>query len=423
MPLGPSKPQHGRGRKSPAAAPPSANGHGHNRLGGQQTADFTRLDYAVGAVHRARYCILATPGSGFKEDWVGHFTDRKVRALFDNDEGGRQQVERVEKLLGQTRVADEVLVLTWPKGTPDGYDLNDFVRDHPGQSVIEFINKNSYRVVPEPKLNWQHGWSDDEDEEVIDWLWPDHLRCGTYVSFSGRGGTFKSTIARELVARYTRGDRMPLCATDGLAPGHVIYVTAEDGEKKAKAQLKEAGAVKEYLHILSVKLKDGGMMNLLEHLEEIRQRVREYRVRLVVVDGQNSVLGASNISTDILARHNITNPLHQFAQQENVCLIGVRNEDDDGRAYGPASMKDIGRCSMRATEDEPVGNDRYFRLRFPKVSDVPKHKYPDIPYKVAAGPEGSPPRISWGEKRPKQSGVAAVVAHLAAERQAGGTDQ
>jgi hypothetical protein len=322
----------------------------------------------------------------------------------------------VRKLLGESGEAAELLVLKWPAKTPDGYDVNDWVRDHPQAGFVGFVRDHCVKVVRQPRLDWKHGWErTPAGPEVIDWVWPDRLRCGSYCSLSGKRATLKSTLVRELVALYTRGEPLPGCEAVGLPPGHVIYITAEDGEAAAWAGLEEAGADLGRVSILTAVLRDGDPMNILEHLEELRQAVREHGTRLVVIDGQNSVVGAPCIATDMLARHNITNPLHQFAQQENVCLLGVRNEDRDGRAYGPASMNDLGRCILRAVELEPKGGKRYFELVFERVSDAAPKTHPILPYSVA-DLGGSARCILWGQKRPEDP-AKVQAAKLAADLQ------
>jgi len=363
--------------------------------------DAIAADHNIGSANRPKYVVVATPGC-FKAEWAPYFEGRRVRVLNDNDDGGRQQAARVQKLLGEAGVAAEVMVLRWPAGTPDGYDLNDFVREHPEVGLLGFIRDNSFKVVPVPRLAWEHGWErkGPAGPEKIDWVWPDRLRCGTYASFSGKRGTLKSTIVRELIARYTTGRPLPGCEAIGLPPGHVIYVTAEDDKETAWAGLDLAGADRNLVTVLPATLLDGDPMNILEHLDELRQAVRQFGARLVVVDGQNSVVGAPNISTDMLARHNVTNKLHQFAQHERLCLLGVRNEHAEGRAYGPASMSDLGRCILRAEEEEK-GNDgeRYFRLVFERISDAAPETHPPLPYGVEnlGGPAR---RILWGKCRP-----------------------
>jgi hypothetical protein len=361
--------------------------------------DAIALDASIGAENRPKYVLVATPGA-FREVWAEHFRGRKVRAFYDNDKAGRGHTARVQKLLGEGRVADELLALHWPDGTPDGYDVRDLVRDHPGQSVLGWLIDHCYKVIPEPKLAWEHGWlRGPAVAEADDWVWPDRLPCDSYVSYSGKRGTLKSTVMRELIARYTRNEPLPGCCTVGLPAGHVILVTAEDSTRRAWEALELAGADTQYITVLPATLKDGDPMNILEHLDELRQTVRQYGVRLVVIDGQNSVVGAPCIATDMLARHNVTNKLHQFAQQEKVCLVGIRNEDQDGRALGPQSMSDLGRAILRSVELKPDGDDRYFELRFERISDRAPSTHPPIPYSVE-DLGGSSRRILWGKVSP-----------------------
>ena len=362
--------------------------------------DALALDYAIGAKHRGKYVIVATPG-GFKEAWTEHFKGLKVCALYDNDKGGELHTKSLEKLLmGNGLIADELRILKWPDRSPK--DINDFVRQYPNISIVGWIEKHSYKVNPECKLAWGFGWDGSAEPEKIDWPWENHIRCGSYCSFSGAGGTFKSTIMRELVARYTCGLPMPECTKASMPAGYVIYLYAEETEAAVRGKLQEAGAEKNHLILLPAVLTDGDPLNVLDQLDGLREMVRKYGVRLVVIDGQNSVVGAPCIATDMLARHNVTNKLHQFAQRENVALVGIRNEDADGRALGPQSMGDLARCILR-TEKLPDHKDapgtHYYMLKFPKVTDAPQSLYPAIYYAVADLP-GSALKILWSESRP-----------------------
>jgi hypothetical protein len=279
--------------------------------------DGVALDWNIGATNRAKYVIVATPGP-FKAEWAGLFRGRKVRALFDNDQGGDQHRRQVQKLLGDSGVADELLLLKWPDGTPDGFDVNDLMTTQfkDGNSALGWLVKNCIKVIADSPLAWSHGWdrAANAAEEVIIWVWDCRLCCGTYASFSGRKGTLKSLLMREIVALYTQGKALPDCTEASLPPGHVVYVTAEDIVGKAWAELLRFGANKDLISVLPAVLKDGEQLNVLDQLPHLRQIVRQYGTKLVVIDGQNSVVGAPCIATDMLARVNITNKLHQFAQ-------------------------------------------------------------------------------------------------------------
>jgi hypothetical protein len=363
--------------------------------------DAIALHYNLGH-NRDRYIIVATPG-GFKKEWAPLFKGFRVQALYDNDDAGSQHRESVRILLGESGIAAELTLLKWPEPFPDGYDINDLIRDPKygngaKNSVLDFLNKHCVKVVVEPKLRCTFGWQRQPGvARPIDWVWPGHLRCGTYASFSGHKGTMKSTITRELVARYTKGLPMPGCDTAGMPPGYVVWVTAEEQEDEVWEHLEFAGADLNKVMVIPATLRDADMLNVLEHFKEMEQLyIKPYGARLVVLDGQNSVVGAPNISTDILARNNVTNKLHQFAQRLDVCLLGIRNEDAEGRALGPQSMGDIGRCVWRAVEAGKDGDDRYFTLKFVRISDAAPKLHPDLPYSVQdCG--GARRKILWGK--------------------------
>jgi hypothetical protein len=366
--------------------------------------DAIALDYHL-KDNRNRYDVVATPG-GLKEAWAEHFKGRKVRALYDNDKGGEAHRQRARKLLGESRVAAELRLLYWPERFPEGCDVNDVVRDpqYEDVSLVALSLDHGAKVGAEPKLLIRHGERPKADEKPIDWIWPHHLRCGTYVSFSGKQGTFKSTIALELAARYTTGRLMPTCKEPGMPAGHVLYLHAEDDAEAADNGFRWAGGDFGKWHALPAFAADGQQINVLEHLGEIEETVKRFGIRFVIVDGQNSVVGSPNISTDMGARTNVTNPLHQFAQRLNICLMGIRNEDAEGRAMGPQSFGDIGRCVVRAVE-EVRSTPPYCKLEFVKVSDTARRNYPDIPYSVEDR-GGSHRVILWGIEKPKADPAA-----------------
>ena len=146
--------------------------------------DAVALDYQL-KNKRGNYDIVACPGP-FQKAWAELFRDRKVIALFDNDAGGDSHRQTVIKLLGNSRIAADLRVLGWPKDfSTKGYDINDLVKDYPEIKVAEFIRDNCVQVPRGSKLVWTHGNDVCESQASIDWIWPDRIRCGTYVSFSG----------------------------------------------------------------------------------------------------------------------------------------------------------------------------------------------------------------------------------------------
>ena len=207
----------------------------------------------------------------------------------------------------------------------------------------------------------------------------------------------KSTIARDVLARYTTGKPMPECGKASMPAGYAIYLYAEETEAAVLASLSKAGADMSRVLLLPATLTDGDPLNVMDHLEELRLKIREYGVRLVVIDGQNSVVGAPNICTDMLARHNITNKLHRFAQQENVCLLGIRNEDNEGRAYGPASFGDIRAVHHAGRRAAAQKRRALLHAGVRKGLGLPAAQAPVHPL-LGPGPRRAFPQDSLGEK-------------------------
>jgi hypothetical protein len=364
--------------------------------------DAIALDYTLGG-NQGKYVCVASPG-GFKDIWAEYFKDRKVQAFYDNDDGGRAHTAKVQKVL--LPVVADLRLLRWPDGY-EGCDLNDLIRrpEFTGKSILGFLRDNSYAPHREPQLVIHDGRRKEEDRPV-DWIWPDHLHCGTYASFSGARGTFKSTIAAEVAARYTRGLPMPKAETVGMPAGHVLYLFIEDTRSTVEDRFQHAGGDFDKWHAWEAHIRSGEPLNILEHLSELEATIRQLGIRLVIIDGQNSVVGQPNISTDMLARTNVTNKLHQFAQRLNICLLCLRNEDKEKRAMGPQSMGDMARCIWRTQEhhrafDEPPDGFRYFALEFPRITLVAAAKSRPIQFAVADNASANAPvEILWGKSKP-----------------------
>ena len=142
----------------------------------------------------------------------------------------------------------------------------------------------------------------------------------------------------------------------------------------------------DHWHAMPGVLKNGDDLDILRKLDEMEETIRAYNIRMVVLDGQNSMLGVSDYATDGKARAIVTNKLHHYAQRLNIALIGIRNADDHDRPMGPQSMADMARCTMHAEKVESKTNDpkRYFKLVFDRISSTDPENYPPIHYSISS---------------------------------------
>lgn len=366
--------------------------------------DAIALDWRFGN-KRGRYGIVAA-ATGFQKGWAEQLRDRHVITLFDNDEGGRDHRKAATTHL--LNITDKLEHLKWPDSTVDGFDLSDWIcstaKQKPKPPVVSFINKNKVQEVREPQLVYFFGKQPEDDDPEDDFIWENRLPCSTYVSFSGPMGTSKSQIAADIAARYSSGRPMPREKKANMPAGKVLYLGAEDARKKTSAAFeRHGGNFDNWIFMAPVTKSDKYGLNILQHLQEIEELVEEHKIRLVIIDGQNSVVGAPNISTDMKARNAVTNRMHRLAERMKVCLIGMRNEDDEGRALGPASMSHLARCVMHSVKlkKESSKAKQYCQLIFEKVSDRDPALYSKpIGYTVKSG-KLSHRTVDWFKRPPK----------------------
>lgn len=93
-----------------------------------------------------RNVLCCTGGEqNFKPEWAEHFKGKPVRIAYDNDETGRRGTEKVAELLHGKAASVEVVV--WPEGTPEKFDVEDWL------SAGHKLEDLTFRVwEPAPKI-------------------------------------------------------------------------------------------------------------------------------------------------------------------------------------------------------------------------------------------------------------------------------
>lgn len=90
--------------------------------------------------------VLGLPGAGtFKADWVMLFKEKCVRALYDNDDAGREGAAKCHKTI--KGVASDLFFLKWDTAFKDKYDVRDYYTEH-GAKTLTFILDNLSQTPP-----------------------------------------------------------------------------------------------------------------------------------------------------------------------------------------------------------------------------------------------------------------------------------
>lgn len=152
--------------------------------------DAIALEYFLSQVGITDTAVVAVPGaSTFKEEWCGIFNDRDVTLLYDNDEAGQKGMERALGLLRRHSKPNSLHVINWPEGTPDKFDIRDWVtRDFNmmGPPAIEILQDMIVEVPTKEMVHNQNyfRFEDVAGEFEKHVFFPQEMRTGLLVCMS-----------------------------------------------------------------------------------------------------------------------------------------------------------------------------------------------------------------------------------------------
>ncbi len=88
--------------------------------------DAIALQFLLNKLGVGGVCVGVPGANTFKKEWIPLFDGKPVQTLYDNDEAGESgELIAKQRLTG---VAKELSYIQWPVGTPDGFDVRDWVR-------------------------------------------------------------------------------------------------------------------------------------------------------------------------------------------------------------------------------------------------------------------------------------------------------
>jgi archaellum biogenesis ATPase FlaH len=165
----------------------------------------------------------------------------------------------------------------------------------------------------------------DVQEEEQAFLWDGFVPEGAFCLFEGNPDAGKTFMALDLAARLSTGRVLPDGEIIDAVPRHrVLFLTAEDSiAKTIVPRLKGCGA--DLDNIISQE-QTGDALLLPGCLGDLRQAIREYRVKVIVFDALNNYLDASkvNVNREQQVRQALK-PVRDLAVAENVTIIGLRH--------------------------------------------------------------------------------------------------
>jgi hypothetical protein len=286
--------------------------------------------------------------SGARVDETGPLPDlacadnRKVIILFDANTATNAKVEAARFAFAAALRKQKAASIATPnlstRGNPNVNGPDDFLREFGDTAMAEVLNgERAEEGVGTTML-------DKTELKDMNWLWPNRIPAGYLSVFSGNPDTGKTTIALDLVARYTTGREWPDKQPNANLPGYVLLMIAEDGaEDVIKPRLVAAGADCARIGLLHAKIPNGDKkeryFTLDQDLEKLERRLKQPPFfSLVVSDPLSSYLGKADMNKEQDVRR-VLGPIKEMCERTGVTVLalGHFNKRSDVSALGAVS--------------------------------------------------------------------------------------
>jgi DNA polymerase bacteriophage-type len=349
--------------------------------------------------------ITTTNPEGAKQwqpELNGWFVGRqRIYITEDNDEDGRAHTAKITNALRD--VVPEIYVIAFPE-LEEKQDVSDWLElGHTQEELLARAKK----VAPHPGYTLVR--ASDVVPRKLDWLWEGHLLRGSLELLAGLPGMGKSQAQCSYVACATTGNRWP-DGTNGMPPGNVIMLTAEDNiEQILVPRLIAAGANLERITFLKSIRKDNKDRRFLlgEDIEALGRAIINENAQLVTIDPITAYMGGKLDSHRVTDVRDQLGPLAEIAERTNVALSAITHPPKNA---GPRALDHfIGSQAFVAAarlahltiaeiaENEHGKHDPTGRRLFTSIEKNVTGRLPALAYRIVPAEAGDIPitKIVW----------------------------
>lgn len=242
----------------------------------------------------------------------------------------------------------------------------------------------------------------DVEPEDVEWLWEGWLPRGKLVAVDGAPGIGKTAVALDLIARATRGDRMP--GADLRTPAQTVLIAGvEDGwADTIRPRLDAAKANLDRVHFVTV--SDNGIFTVPDDVQLLADAVRSTGAGWVHID---AIMGTLAETVRVNSDHDVRRAfgtLKDMAQELRALITFIRHPKKAGASNavdaggGSIGISAISRAVLFAGFD-PTDQTEDLNARR-RVLASGKTNLGRIPsarsYQLIGAPNGRP-CVAWGD--------------------------
>jgi len=246
--------------------------------------------------------------------------------------------------------------------------------------------------------------ADQLKSKRIEWFLPERIPLRTFCLLEGEGGLGKSLIALDLLARGSRGAKMP-DGSPGIGKFKSLFFASEDNTSILKQRLQAAGAdLTQITLVSSVQVADSwAPFTLPNHVEALEEKIVRTGARFVYIDSLFDTLALgldTNKARDVRAA---LSPLRDVANRTGAVILATRHVNKTpGRAstrgLGSADFVNVARAVLSVAIHPSESEKRLVSVakqNYGKPCDSLAFVIQGIDVRLDDGHTDSVPRIKW----------------------------
>jgi putative DNA primase/helicase len=341
---------------------------------GEKDADNVRRHFGMPAT-----CSVGGEGQVkyWKELYKQHFRDARVAIFPHKDRAGKKYAKTVAQALDAFAVSIKIVELPELK---EGGDISDWIqaggtREQLDELVAAAPELKGDKMAASSDMYIGHVPTSEINPENVDWLWWPYLAKGTVAMLDGDPGVGKSLLTILLASVISKGWSLPdqqgkLILTTNLSD--VLLFASEDSAKfTIRPRIDRSGGDPTRIHLVTGLFGESGedIGFTLEHVDALRDKLRELHPALVILDPIQAYLGKIDMH-----RANETRPLMsalgKTAEEFMSCILCVRHPAKPGQGTGKVLLRGLGSVDLIGAartglfvEDHPLDRNKVLLMQ------------------------------------------------------------